>query len=299
MDNLNLNLLRVFYAVARLQSFTRAAEALFLTQPGISRHIKALEDYYKNRLFDRLGKKVILTQAGETLFRSVDKIFKLIEDSKAEIDDLTGVKVGELRIGASVTIGSYLLPEVLNRFQSFHPGIRITLDIDLNWQIVTQVLDNSVDIGLLGAPVDDERLVVKPFFKDELVVIVPADKSWATRDYIRPLDLLNERFILSRRGSGTRAIIEERLNQEGVTLKKTIEFGHTEAVKRAVEVGLGISIISKSAILNEEKMGLIRSISLSGVNLERNFYFAYRKDKYLTNLVRTFLQFIVNKYKSA
>lgn len=299
MDNLNLNLLRVFYTVARLQSFTRAAEALFLTQPGISKHIKALEDYYKNRLFDRLGKKVILTQAGETLYRSVDKIFKLIEGSKAEIDDLTRMKVGDLRIGASVTIGSYLLPEVLNRFQNFHPGIRVTLDIDLNLQIVKQVLDNSVDIGLLGAFVDDERLVVKPFFKDELVVIVPADKSWATRDHIRPLDLLNERFILSRRGSGTRAIIEERLNQEGVTLKKTIEFGHTEAVKRAVEVGLGISIISKSAILNEEKMGLIRSISLSGVNLERNFYFAYRKDKYLTNLVRTFLQFIVNKYKSA
>ncbi|MCX5853174.1 MAG: LysR substrate-binding domain-containing protein, partial [Deltaproteobacteria bacterium] len=223
---------------------------------------------------------------------------KLIDRSKAEIDDLIGMKVGDLKIGTSVTIGSYLLPEVLNRFQSFHPGIRVTLDIDLNWQIVKQVLDNSVDIGLLGAPVDDERLVVKPFFKDELVVIVPADKSWATRDYIRPLDLLNERFILSRRGSGTRAIIEERLNQEGVILINTIEFGNTEAVKRAVEVGLGISIISKSAILNEEKLGLIRSISLSEVNLERNFYFTYQKDKYLTNLVRTFLQFIVNKYKS-
>ena len=297
MNNLNLNLLRVFHTAARLQSFTRAAETLFLTQPGISRHIKTLEDYYKNRLFDRLGKKVVLTQAGETLFRSVDKIFTLIEHSIAENDDLIGMKVGDLRIGASVTIGSYLLPEVLNKFQRFYPGVRITLDIDLNGQIVKQVLDNSVDIGLLGAPVDDERLVVKPFYKDELVVIVPADHSWADRDDMRPLDLLKERFIFSRKGSGTRTIIEERLNQAGVTLKNTIEFGHTEAVKRAVAVGLGISIISKSAILNEEKLGLIRSLSLSGVNLERNFYFTYQKDKYLTNLVRTFLQFIANKDK--
>jgi len=295
MDNLNLNLLRVFHTVARLQSFTRAAEALFLTQPGISKHIKVLEDYYESRLFDRLGKKVVLTQAGETLFLSADKIFNLLERSKTEIDDLKGLKVGDLRIGASVTIGIYLLPDVLNKFQSLYPGIRVTLDIDLNRQIIRQVLDNSVDIGFLGAPADDERLVVTPFFKDELVVIVPADKSWATRDHIQPLDLLSERFILSRSGSGTRAIIEERLQQVGVTLKNTIEFGHTEAVKKAVEVGLGISIISKSAILKEEKLGLIRSISLSEVNLDRNFYLTYRKDKYLTNLARTFLQFIVYK----
>jgi DNA-binding transcriptional LysR family regulator len=295
MDKFNLNLLRVFHTVARLQNFTRAAEALYLTQPGISKHIKALEDYYETRLFDRLGKKVVLTQDGEILFSSIDKIFNLIDRSKVEIDDLKGMKVGNLKIGASVTIGIYLLPEVLNRFQNLYPGIRITLDIDLNRRIVRQVLDNSVDIGLLGAPVDDERLVGMPFFKDELVIIVPASSSWATRDYIRPLELLSERFILSRRGSGTRAIIEERLKQVGVTLENTIEFGHTEAVKKAVEAGLGRSIISKSAIVREEKLGLIRSIPLSEVDLQRNFYFTYRKDKYLTKLVRTFLQFIVYK----
>lgn len=295
MNMLNLNLLRVFHTVARLQSFTRAAEALFLTQPGISKHVKSLEDYYGTRLFDRLGKKVVLTQAGENLFPTIDRIFHLLDRSEKEIDDLKGMRSGELRVGASVTIGIYLLPGILQEFQKFHPGIRVSLDIALNRQIVERILDNAVDIGLLGAPETDERLSVTPFFKDELVVIVPADRAWAARDAIRPFDLLGERFIFSQQGSGTRAIIEERLRQAGVVLTNTIEFGHTEAVKKAVEAGLGVSILSRSTIVNEEKLGSIRSIALSDVDLCRNFYFAHRKDKYLTRLVRTFLQFIVYK----
>lgn len=218
MNMLNLNLLRIFHTVARLRSFTRAAEALFLTQPG------------------------------ETLFPTIDRIFHLLDRSEKEIDDLKGMKSGDLRLGASVTIGIYFLPGILREFQRLHPGIRVSLDIDLNRQIVEKILDNAVDIGLLGAPETDERLAVTPFFKDELVV-----------------------------------------------LTNTIEFGHTEAVKKAVEAGLGVSILSRSTIVNEEKLGSIRSISLSEVDLCRNFYFACRKDKYLTRLVRTFLQFIVYK----
>lgn len=293
MSTLNLNLLRVFHTVARLQSFTRAAEALFLTQPGISKHVKSLEDYYGTRLFDRLGKKVVLTQAGKTLFPSIDRIFQLLDRSEKEIDDLKGMKSGDLRIGASVTIGVYFLPGILQQFQKLHPAIRVSLDIDLNRQIVEKILDNAVDIGLLGAPETDERLVVTPFFKDELVVITPAGRTWAARDAIRPPDLLDERFIFPQKGSGTRAIIEDRLRQAGVVLTNTIEFGHTEAVKKAVEAGLGISILSRSAVAKEEKMGWIRSVALSEVDLGRHFYFAYRKDKYLTRLDRTFLQFIV------
>jgi DNA-binding transcriptional LysR family regulator len=293
MNTLNLNLLRVFHTVARLQSFTRAAEALFLTQPGISKHVKSLEDHYGTRLFDRLGKKVVLTQAGETLFPSVDRIFQLLDRSEKEIADLKGMKSGDLRIGASVTIGIYFLPGILQQFQKLHPGIRVSLDIDLNRQIVEKILDNAVDIGLLGAPETDDRLSVTPFFKDELVVIAPVDRAWAARDAVRPLDLLGERFIFSQPGSGTRTIIEDRLRQAGVVLTNTIEFGHTEAVKKAVEAGLGISILSRSTIVKEEKLGTIRSVALSEVDLDRHFYFAYRKDKYLTRLVRTFLQFIV------
>lgn len=247
----NLNLLRIFRTVAKLQSFTRAAEVLCLTQPGISKHIKTLENHYKTTLFDRLGKRVVLTETGEALLSSVEKIFYLIERSREEIDDLKGLNKGILKIGASITIGVYFLPGILEKFKKLYPGTRITLDIDLNRQVIRQVLENEADIGLLGAPAGDGRLVMTPFHKDELVVIAPGNKSWAKRDGISADDLLCENFILSRSGSGTRAVIEERLKAAGVVLKNTMEFGNTEAIKKAVEAGLGISIVSKSAVSRE------------------------------------------------
>lgn len=295
MENINLNLLRVFYSVAKLQSFTRAAQALFLTQPGVSKHVKDLEEYYGTRLFDRIGKKVVLTQAGELLFASIDKIFRQLEHAREEIDDLKGLQRGGLRIGASVTIGIYCLPGILEKFQKLYPGISFTLDIDLNRQIIRQILDNDADIGLLGAPADDERLATVPFHKDELVVIAPGNKKWIKRDTMSTEDLLSEKFILSRSGSGTRSIVEERLKAAGIVLKNVIEFGNTEAIKRAVEAGLGISIVSKSAVAREAQLGVIKIMPLSGINLERDFYVIHRKDKYISGLIKTFLEFLIYK----
>jgi DNA-binding transcriptional LysR family regulator len=291
----NLNLLRIFRTVAKLQSFTRAAEALCLTQPGISKHIKTLENRYDTTLFDRLGKRVVLTETGEALLASVEKIFNLIERSREEIDDLKGLHAGELRIGASVTIGIYLLPGIMKKFKKLYPGTRVTLDIDLNRQVIRQVLENAADIGLLGAPADDERLVMTPFHRDELVVIAPGARNWTRRDSLEAEDLLGETFILSRQGSGTRAVIEERLKAAGIVLKDTMEFGNTEAIKKAVEAGLGISIISKSAIAREARLGLICSLPLNGINLERDFYLIYRKDKYISTLIKAFLEFVIYK----
>ncbi|MEN6466084.1 MAG: selenium metabolism-associated LysR family transcriptional regulator [Syntrophaceae bacterium] len=291
----NLNLLRIFRTVAKLQSFTRAAEVLCLTQPGISKHIKTLENHYKTTLFDRLGKKVVLTETGEALLSSVEKIFYLIERSREEINDLKGLNKGILKIGASITIGVYFLPGILEKFKKLYPGTRITLDIDLNRQVIRQVLENEADIGLLGAPAGDERLVMTPFHKDELVVIAPGNKSWAKRDSISADDLLCENFILSRSGSGTRAVIEERLKAAGVVLKNTMEFGNTEAIKKAVEAGLGISIVSKSAVSREVQLGVLKSIPLSGIDLKRDFYLIYRKDKYISTLIKTFLEFVIYK----
>jgi DNA-binding transcriptional LysR family regulator len=290
---INLNQLRVFHAAAKVQSFTRAAEALFLTQPGISKHIKELEEYYGTRLFDRLGKKVVLTQAGEILYAKTETIFTMIDQLKVEIDELQGLNRGILNIGASITIGVYLLPGVLGQFRSLFSNIDIRLDIALNQQVAEMLLNNSIDFGFLGAPVSDDRLKLEPFFKDALVLIVPSNHEWAHRSAIEPHELLRQPFILSRRGSGTRSVIEERLVQIGISLKNTLEFGNTEAVKKAVEAGLGVSIVSRIAIQREEHLGVIRALGISGVDFRRTFYFAYRKDKYLSNLDKTFLQFIV------
>lgn len=290
---MNLNQLRVFHVTAKAQSFTRAADALFLTQPGISKHIKELEEYYDTRLFDRLGKKVVLTQAGEILYEKTEIIFNMIDQLKVEIDELQGLNRGALNIGASITMGIYILPVVLGRFRSMYPNIDVRVDIALNQQIAEMVIGNSIDFGFLGASVSDDRLKLEPCYKDELVVIMPSNHEWAHRNAIKPHELLRQPFILSRRGSGTRVVIEERLGRIGISLKNTLEFGNTEAVKKAVEAGLGVSIVSKVAIKREEHLGVLRALGISGVDFRRTFYFAYRKDKYLSNLDKTFLQFIV------
>lgn len=288
-----LNQLKVFHVAAREGSFTRAAAALFLTQPGISKHIKDLEEHYGTKLFDRLGKKVTLTRAGEILFAKTETIFNIISQLKVEIDELQGLQGGLLKIGASMTIGVYVLPPVLARFQENYPQVDISLDVAVNRQVADNLLNNAIDIGFLGAPAADARLVTGPFLKDELVVIVPAGHAWARRDTIAPHDLTSQTFVMAKEGSGTRRIIEAKLADRGVTLKKTIEFGHTEAVKKAVESGMGIGILSKLAIVREEHLGLIKPLRLEGVDLTRTFFFAYRKDKYLNTVTKTFLQYAV------
>jgi len=288
-----LNQLKIFHVAAKEESFTRAAAALFLTQPGISKHLKDLEEYYGTRLFDRLGKKVALTQAGEILFAKTETIFNMIEQLKVEIDELQGLQGGFLKIGASMTIGVYVLPPVLGRFREIYPQVDISLDVAVNRQVEEHILNNAIDIGFLGAPAADARLVTGPFLTDELVVIVPTGHEWTRRDVVPPHELIGQNFVMAKEGSGTRRIIEARLAEQGVTLKKTIEFGHTEAVKKAVESGLGVGILSKLAIVREEHLGLIKSLRLEGVDLTRTFFFAYRRDKYLSRVTKTFLQYTV------
>lgn len=289
----NLNQLKVFHVAARLQSFTRAAEALFLTQPGISKYIKDLEEYYGMRLFDRLGKRVVLTQAGEILYARTETVFGMIDQVKVELDELQGMDRGVLNLGASITLGVYVLPEVLGRFRARFPRVEISLDITVNRQVAEKVIANEIDVGFLGAPVHDERLKTEPFMQDELALIVPGSHEWALRDAVAPHDLPGVTFIYPRQGSGTRDVIEKRLAGAGVVLKNTLEIGHTEAVKKAVEAGLGVSILSRAAVLREERLGVIKPLRLSGVDLMRTFHFAYRKDKYLSRVTAAFLQFIV------
>ena len=289
---MNLNQLRVFHRVAKLQSFTRAADTLCLTQPGISKHIKQLEAHYGVKLFDRLGKKVVLTQAGEILFDKTEVMFAQLNEAKVQIDDMKSLAGGTLSIGASITIGVYVLPKLLGNFIRRYPSIKISTDISLSQEIEGKVVSNSLDLGFVGHPVRDERLSIHRFLTDELILIVPPDHRWAKRKTVQSPQLVDEAFLISREGSGTRSTIEERLRSRGITLNRVMEFGNTECVKKAVEAGLGISIISKYAVAREVSLDLIRSIRLTGINTRRDFYIIYLRDKYLNNLVKAFLGFL-------
>lgn len=171
---INLNQLRIFQAVTETRSFTRAAEVVHLTQPGISKHIKQMEEYYGLPLFDRLGKKVALTQAGEILFEATQEIMASITAAEQRIEELKGLRGGKLVLGASFPIGIYFLPRPLAAFRKQYPAVEVTLDISLGERIIAKILANKLDLGMVSRRAHDPRLVCRKFIKDELIAITPA-----------------------------------------------------------------------------------------------------------------------------
>jgi DNA-binding transcriptional LysR family regulator len=289
---INLNQLRVFQAVAQTRSFTRAAEAVHLTQPGISKHIKQMEEYYGAPLFDRLGKKVALTQAGEILFAASREVMASVEVAEQRIQELKGLLGGKLLLGTSFPIGVYILPGVLAAFRKKYPAVDVVLVISLSEKIYARVLANKLDLGLVSHEVHDPRLLSKEFMTDELVAIFPGDHKWTAKKSIESQDLVGETFIAAARGAGTRAVMEERLKQKGIVLQHVLDFGNLEGVKHAVEVGLGVSIQALSVVQREVAAGSLRALPLAGMNARMDYLYICRKDKHLSTAASAFLELL-------
>jgi len=286
---LNLNQLRIFQAVAEARSFTRAAAAVHLTQPGISKHIKQMEEHYGAPLFDRLGKKVALTEAGEILSEATREIMAYLTAAEQRIGELKGLHGGKLVLGASFPLGIYVLPGILAAFRKQYPAVEVTVDISLSERIVAKILANKLDLGLITPGVDDPRLFARQFMTDELIAIAPRNHRWASKKRLRPQELLGETFIVSARGAGTRAVVEERLKEMGIVLSRLVDFGNVEGVKRAVEAGLGVSIQARSVVEREISAGSLTGVALAGIDTKLARFYIRRKDKHLSNAAQAFL----------
>ncbi|GFO70401.1 LysR family transcriptional regulator [Geomonas limicola] len=287
---MNLNQLIVFHVVAERLSFTRAAQELHLTQPGISKHIAALEEYYGTPLFHRIGRKVSLTQAGEILHTATSTLTALLDETKSRLDDLKGLAGGKLQVGAGTTIAAYLLPRMLTAFKTQAPGVELTVQTGFSGEIVELVLATRTELGLVGRFYADPRLVVRSFHKDPLVLIVPPGHHWAKRkDPVSPEELGAEMFLLSKRGSGTWRMVSAVLEESGFPLGNTMELGTTEGVKQAVTAGLGISILSRHVVERELSSGVVSEVRLAGEWQKRELYVVYRRDRYLSEAARAFL----------
>ena len=289
---LNLDQLRIFHAVAQSRSFTRAADLVNLTQPGISKHIKQMEEYFGLRLFDRTGKKVTLTEPGQILYEASREIMATMDAAERRIDDVKGLHGGKLRLGTSFPVGVYLLPNVLAEFRRRFPAVEVKLEISVSETIETKLLANELDLGLLSHVTRDSRLLAKVFMTDELVVIVPGIHKWATKRRIRPQDLAGETFIVAARGAGTRTVVEERLNALGIVLPHVLEFGNLEGVKHAVEAGLGVSIQARSVVQREIAGGSLQAIRLAGMKATIDFFYAFRKGAHLSNAAKALVELL-------
>jgi DNA-binding transcriptional LysR family regulator len=293
---IDLNQIRIFHAVCKARSFTRAAEAVHLTQPGVSKHIKQVEESFGVAMFDRLGKKVALTQAGEMLYEASEAIMQSAANAEQRIADLRGVRGGRLALGASFPIGIYALPRMLAAFRREHPAVELTLDISLSEKIAARVLANKLDLGLVSHDVSDARLAAREFMSDELVAIAPPGHRWAQRKgktkSVAPQELAAETVILAARGAGTRAVLEERLAALKLVLPRVVEFGNTEGVKRAVEAGLGVSAQARSVVQREMDAGFLAGLRITGMETKIRYYCVQRREKHLCNAARAFLELL-------
>lgn len=286
---------RIFKTVADERSFSRAARLMHMSQPAISLQVQAIEDHFGARLFDRDTKAVRLTAAGEALLPIAQRVLELYDQAQRAVSDQVGVVAGQLSIASSLTVGEYVLPAVIGAFRRFYPRVDIRLHIDNTEHVQRMTLEHGVDLGLAEAAVDHRDLHVEPFLSDELVLIVPPDHPWARRAAIAPSELQQAPLIMREAGSGTRRVAEEHLRQAGIDLARlqlVAALGSTEAVKGAVEVGLGVAIMSRWAIRKELRLGTLAAVRLRDFPIQREFVILRHSGRVLSRPAEEFLRLL-------
>jgi len=287
--------LRVFCAVAETKSFSKASELIHLTQPAVSLQIQAMEELYETRLFDRSGNTINLTPAGEILYKRAKEILALYAEAQQNISEITGAIKGSLSIGASSTIGNYLLPHIISAFKKKVPQVNISLVVG-NTKTITEKLNaGEIDIALVEGDVSKQRFSVETLLSDELVVIMSPAHPWAERRNLPAIELTKEPLIMREEGSGTRQIILKYLEEHGLKLdqlKIALVMGSTEAIKGAVEEGIGVSIMSGWAVRKWLKQGLLKAATFKDLKFHRNFSIISPKRNYSTHTAKGFLNFL-------
>ncbi|HYS98101.1 MAG TPA: LysR substrate-binding domain-containing protein, partial [Candidatus Dormibacteraeota bacterium] len=236
-----LRQLRTFKTVADLKSFSLAAQRLKLSQPSISYQVKELEEALGVPLLDRLGKRVQLTEAGTVLYGYARRMLDVLDEAKVAVEEIRGIKRGSLRVGASTTVGIYLLPAALGAFKKLHQGLVISLEIGTRERVQEQVLRSELDLAVVGPALKDPELAIIPFLSDELVVVAPAGHALAARKNLDLKDVAAQPFVMREAASGSRWSLEKAARKAGAKLQVAMELGSNGAIKHAVESGLGLA----------------------------------------------------------
>lgn len=292
--------LQVFQTVARLLSFTKAAEELHMTQPAVTFQVRQLEEQFNTRLFDRTHNRISLTDAGKRVHECAGRIFELYAEMDNSVRELTGDISGVLILGASTTIAEYMLPVLLGDFKTKYPDITIRLKVANTDGIVSQVENNTIDLGVVEAPVNNKNLVVEKCRTDHLVLIVPPGHELAKEAVVPIQRVADYPFICREEGSGTREVMIESMHDAGVSttdLNIAMELGSLEAIKGAVESGMGVSILSNATIQKELKLGTLVAVQLEPP-IDRPFSFVHQKQKFRVRAMDELLSFARNYCRS-
>jgi DNA-binding transcriptional LysR family regulator len=284
---MSLRHFKIFIAVCDEMNMTKASETLFISQSAVSQAISELENQYGVRLFERLSKKLYLTQAGEKLLSYARYITRLY--AEVENDMKTLHQNGSVRIGASVTVGGYVLPKLVLHFQKISPQTNVEIYEENTEKIEKMILRDEIDIGLVEGEITSPDILVRPFVDDELILICGAGHRFAKLPCIEPNELEKEKFIIREKGSGTRKTFEDKMTENQLTWKATWTCNNTDTIKMAVAEGLGVSVISRLSVINELASGLLCEIPVKGIKFKRQFKIIYHKNKYLTEIMKRFI----------
>jgi DNA-binding transcriptional LysR family regulator len=282
--------LQVFLSVSKHLNYTRAGEEINLSQPSVSVRIRQLESELRVKLFEQLGKKVVLTDAGQLLVPSANRFIAALDDAHHAIDELQGLERGSLRIGASTTPGMYLVPQVVARFKGSHPKIDIHLRIKDTREVEDGVLSNEFDFGFVGGHLAASEVNAHTWLIDELLLVVSPGHRLTKKKTVRRQDLEGESFIVRESGSATRATIVTQLQQANFDLKTVLEMENPESIKKAVQSGLGIAFISKFAVETELKAKTLSAIRVRDLMIARELKIVHRKDKHLSRAALAFIE---------
>ncbi len=296
MQNATLHQMRVFAAVVRNDSFTRAAEELFLTQPTVSMQVKQLSQTVGLPLFEHVGKKLYLTQAGKELYATCQDMFERISQFEITLADLNGLKQGNLRI-AVVTTAKYVIPRILGLFCQRYPSIDISLTVENHHQIMDGFMTNQNDLYILSQVPEDVDVTVQPFIENPLVVLASRDNPLVREKAISLERLSKEPFIMRERGSGTREEVERVFDAHRLPLKVRLNMGSNEAIKQAIAGGLGVSVLSKHALALDSQNSNLAVLDVQNFPIQRHWYVMYPSGKKLSAIATVFHDYLLNEGK--
>jgi DNA-binding transcriptional LysR family regulator len=294
---MNFNQLKAFYFAVKYKSYSAAADALYITQPAVTKQVQQLETTYGIKFLNRFGKKMVLTDAGEVLYDFADKIFQMESQAEERLRDFQQRKSGRLRIHASESFGAYYLPFIINIFKKKYPNIHISLNIFPNQEVIENTIKLENDLGFISYLFEHKKLIIQDVLEDRLVLIVPPSHPFARMKLLDPQKMDGQPIIMHEKGSATRDIVDSFIGRNNLSVFIALELSNNEAIKRAVEEGVGISLISEHVVSEEVKRRKLKSIPLADPTMKRKFYLIHHKDKYLSHPFQIFL-YMVNQWAS-
>jgi DNA-binding transcriptional LysR family regulator len=291
---MNLNQLKIFYYAAKNGSLSAAANELFITQPAVTKGIQRLQEHYEIKFVDFIGKKLMLTDAGEVLYQIAEKIFEMEKQAEESIRDFQQRKRGQIRVLSSESFGDYYLPHIIIPFSKAYPLVRVSMNILPTDQVVEKTASLNCDLGFISYPVEHKKLSVREVLEDKLVIITASDHPLAHKKNLKPKDLEGQNFIMHEKGSAPRRAIEELIRKNNISIGIPLELSSNRAIKRAVEERTGIALISRKVASEEIRAERLKAINVADPSMTRKFFLIHHKDKYISESLRLMMDMVFN-----